>query len=491
MERLIPVLAGCALLGCKAGPVPDQLFGDPRLARLYDAFDDDRSDLGRYVALVGDLGGRRVLDVGCGTGVLALMLADRGMTVIGVDPAGASLDVARAKPGAQRVTWVEVGAAELPVVEDVDVVVMTGNVAQVFLDDDEWAAVLRRAAAVLGAGGHLVLETRDPDRRAWEEWTPVTTRRRIEDEVEGRVESWQQVTEVNSPFVSFENHFRFADGTDVCSTSTLRFRTREEIEQSLADAWLDLVEVRAAPDRPDRELVFVARKPADPRDHQDRGWRDLARIDADLESGRIDETQWHARVLRLIEPAYLAARTPHAQSGKGGDAAGWEHARRLVCDAIDRDGTFLDIGCANGLLMEDVQRWAAADGHDVEPHGIDISARLADLARARYPQWAARIHTANANGWTPPRRYDFVRTGLDYVPSASRPIYLQHLLDQVVAPGGRLIIGVHNLTRDDPVVDDLASWGHPVSGTSRRPHPRTALHYTIHWIDAPRTSPTP
>ena len=226
-----------------------------------------------------------MLDIGCGTGVLAHQLAERGFDVVGVDPAAASLAVARAKPGADGVRWVEAGATALPVTEDVDVAVMTGNVAQVFLDDEEWGAALRRAAARLGAGGHLVLETRDPERRAWEEWTPEATYLRTEDPVEGVVESWQQVVAVDLPLVSFETRFRFADGSVTTSPSTLRFRSREEVEQSLADAWLDLVEVRDAPDRPGRELVFVARKPEDPRDAQDRGWRDLARIDADLETG--------------------------------------------------------------------------------------------------------------------------------------------------------------------------------------------------------------
>jgi len=469
--------------------MPDRHFADPQLALLYDAFDAERSDLDLYVALVEQLGAHRVLDIGCGTGVLALMLADRGIDVIGVDPAVASLNVARAKPGSERVTWVEADATHLPVTEDIDVVLMTGNVAQVFVEEEEWAAVLRRAAAVLRTGGHLVFETRDPARRAWEEWTPEATSQRIEHEREGVVEAWQQVIEVDLPFVRFESRFRFADGTQACSPSTLRFRTRDEIAQALADAWLDLVEVRAAPDRPGRELVFVVRKPADERDHQDRGWRDLACIDADLASGRIEEAQWHERVLALLEPAYLSATTPHAQSGKGGDAAAWEYARRLVCDAIHRDGTFLDIGCANGLLMEDLQRWAVADGHAIEPYGVDISAGLADLARVRCPKWADRIHTANANGWMPPIRYDFVRTGLDYVPAASRQAYLQHLMDHVVAPGGRLIIGVHNLAEDDPLADDLARWGHPANGVSRRTHALPELTYTIHWIDAPAELP--
>ena len=86
--------------------MPDATFDDARLAALYDPLDPDRSDLDAYVALVDELGARSVLDIGCGTGVFALLLAARGCDVVGVDPAGASVDVARAKPGADAVRWV-------------------------------------------------------------------------------------------------------------------------------------------------------------------------------------------------------------------------------------------------------------------------------------------------------------------------------------------------------------------------------------------------
>ena len=48
--------------------------------------------------MVDELAARSVLDVGCGTGTFACLLAQRGIDVIGVDPAGASLDIARRKP---------------------------------------------------------------------------------------------------------------------------------------------------------------------------------------------------------------------------------------------------------------------------------------------------------------------------------------------------------------------------------------------------------
>lgn len=228
------------------------------LAQVYDAFDGERSDLDAYVDLVKDLRVGRVLDLGCGTGSLPVRLAAEGVRVIGVDPAAASLNVARAKDREGAVTWVEGDATTLPAVE-VDLVTMTGNVAQVFLTDDEWDSALQGVAGVLAPGGWLVFETRRPDRRAWEDWA-----RSAQPEVRdvagvGQVEQRFELTEVAPPFVSFRYTYLFArDGSEFSSDSTLRFRSREEIEQSLSSNGYTTTEVREAPDRPGREYVFVA-----------------------------------------------------------------------------------------------------------------------------------------------------------------------------------------------------------------------------------------
>jgi predicted TPR repeat methyltransferase len=47
-------------------------------------------------ALIAD-GSRRVLDVGCGTGIASALLADRGCTVLGVEVDARMAEVARAK----------------------------------------------------------------------------------------------------------------------------------------------------------------------------------------------------------------------------------------------------------------------------------------------------------------------------------------------------------------------------------------------------------
>lgn len=123
---------------------------------------------------------------------------------------------------------------------------------------------------------------------------------------------------------------------------------------------------------------------------KERGWRQVAAIDAALERGEIDEEGWHRAMADLIVPAYLAGQSPRAQSGHSGDEERWEGARRLILDAVDADGSFLDVGCASGHLMECVHRWAAEDGIRLEPWGLEISVELAALARDRLPRWAER-----------------------------------------------------------------------------------------------------
>jgi SAM-dependent methyltransferase len=212
----------------------------------------------------------------------------------------------------------------------------------------------------------------------------------------------------------------------------------------------------------------------------DGGAEIWAVIDAELASGRIDEEEWYRRVAAVVTPAYVGVDDPRAQSGHSGDEQRWEAARRPMLDAVDADGDFLDIGCANGYLMESVHRWAARDGYALEPYGVDISPELAALARRRLPQWADRIWVGNAASWRPPRRFDYVRTCLDYVPPGRAVDLVAHLL--AVAVKRRLILGVMNEAADRPwLADDL---GYPIAGRREWPKPSDPrVVRRVVWID--------
>jgi hypothetical protein len=127
----------------------------------------------------------------------------------------------------------------------------------VFVHDADWSATLAGVRRAVRDGGHLVFETRDPAARGWEEWRnqPSSIRQTAS---AGPVEFSVDLLDVELPLVSFRQTYRFlADGAVLTSDSTLRFRERREIEEDLAAAGFDVIDVRDAPDRPGRELVFI------------------------------------------------------------------------------------------------------------------------------------------------------------------------------------------------------------------------------------------
>jgi ubiquinone/menaquinone biosynthesis C-methylase UbiE len=95
-----------------------------------------------------------IVDVGCGTGTLAIALAAGGARVTGVDPDAEVLALARAKPGADAVQWREGGATALPLTEaSADRVVMSLMLHH--LGPEARRAALAEARRVLRQGGRL------------------------------------------------------------------------------------------------------------------------------------------------------------------------------------------------------------------------------------------------------------------------------------------------------------------------------------------------
>jgi SAM-dependent methyltransferase len=141
---------------------------------------------------------------------------------------------------------------------------------------------------------------------------------------------------------------------------------------------------------------------------------------------------WFAATKTLLETAYLAGEQPWRQSGFGLHTprtyAAWEAHRKPIADCIERSGSFLDIGCANGYPLECVLRWTAERGVTIEPYGLDLAQKFVALAQRLLPAYAGHFFVGNAWDWTPPRPFDYVRTELVYVPDALRAAYISRLL---------------------------------------------------------------
>ncbi len=250
--------------------VPLTWTQDSRLAALYDTECAGRSDHDFYLDLADRLSAHRVTDIGCGTGVLAVDLAARGHVVIGLDPAGPMLDIARRRCGGERVSWVQ-GYADALADRAADLVVMEGHVAQYFVTDQEWETVLRHAHRVLAPGGHVAFESRNPGRRAWESWTPQASRATYPHPDAGTFESWVDVERVagddggeQGPVVTHRGHSILPDGTRLSAPETLRFRWLDTLTGSLERAGFTVQDAygdwdRSPVDADCPELILVAR----------------------------------------------------------------------------------------------------------------------------------------------------------------------------------------------------------------------------------------
>jgi SAM-dependent methyltransferase len=176
------------------------------------------------------------------------------------------------------------------------------------------------------------------------------------------------------------------------------------------------------------------------------------------------------RKLDALERSYLAETDPIRASGFGGGPKRWRAEREPLLDAVTHDGDILDVGCANGYLLECLVRWGSERGRILIPHGVDRSAALIELARDRLPDFAENLHVGDAWTWAPPREYDYVYALHDCVPLEYLAQYIARLFERAVMVGGRLIVGAYGSRssglRPYDVTGFLRSQGYEVLGRS-------------------------
>lgn len=230
----------------------------------YDELNPADRDYRFYAALAASAGASSAVDLGCGTGTLALMLAAGGASVTGVDPDPEMLRVARSKDQEGRVDW-RLGHSDVIDPGSAEFAVMSGHVAQVFAEDGAWLAALRDLHAALVPDGLLAFESRNPGARAWEAWTRELTLRTVETPG-GAVEFWHETAAVDLPLVSYDTLTRnLRTGEAATSRDLLAFRDERALRASLEHVGFRVDHVYGDWDRSPAtaaspELIVIARK---------------------------------------------------------------------------------------------------------------------------------------------------------------------------------------------------------------------------------------
>lgn len=240
------------------------MFTDLTLAALYDNLNPWGPGDDFYLGLVRQA--RSVLDIGCGTGRLLRKARAEGHQgrLMGLDPAAAMLVQARrARPD---VEWV-LGDTRVRCWErEFDLAVMTGHAFQELVGDEEIRSCLRAVRAALGADGRFVFETRNPDARAWERWSPDRVYE-ITDPDGAPVRVWHEVRQpLHRGRVRFTETYEGEGWPEPrVSHSVLRFLDRETLDGFLGEAGLAVVERYGDWDRGPvtpkaPEIITVARR---------------------------------------------------------------------------------------------------------------------------------------------------------------------------------------------------------------------------------------
>jgi 2-polyprenyl-3-methyl-5-hydroxy-6-metoxy-1,4-benzoquinol methylase len=239
--------------------MPDLHYEHPDLAALYDIDCGWSEDRDFYLSLASKPP-QRVLDLGCGTGLICDAYAALGHDVTGADPAPAMLEIARHKPHGEDINWVLSTAQDFRSTKRFDLIIMTSHAFQVLLEDDDIRAAFDMVRAHLAPSGRFVFESRNPAIDWFGRWNSSH-----EVKTDGRSVTYtlRSLYRDNNK-LTFEQRYDF-DGQSLTSRSELLFLTCEGIQSRLRASGLRVESVfgnwQSEPFDPatSHEMIFSAR----------------------------------------------------------------------------------------------------------------------------------------------------------------------------------------------------------------------------------------
>lgn len=195
---------------------------------------------------------------------------------------------------------------------------------------------------------------------------------------------------------------------------------------------------------------------------------------------------------RQVYRRFLSCKTELQRSCWGGTPEGWRRAREVILKAVRRDGSFLDVGCANGVLVRDLRRWAREKGIALRPYGIDLLEEFIPEARQKNPKFKNNFFAAEMMAFKTREKFTYIRVE-NYGPYRSPESFFRKYLGMLEADG-RLIITHYDHEKDqfaalkDYYRNNESRFRYSLVGTAEVP--RTTL---VLWMEraAPETGTVP
>ncbi len=240
-------------------------FSDSRLVDIYDIVNPLGEETRFYVELAVSRHVSKICDIGCGTGLLSYEFIRRGIEIIGADPFEPMLNKAKQRYSGNLATWL-LGNSEQISHAQADMAIMTGHVAQFYLDENDWNRNLGALHTALKPNAILAFESRNPNVTPFQDWPSTASHRRLTAPGIEDIEWWAENFATAGNKIKYEIHYLFTKSKqEIVSVNELIFRTYDDLVHSLAENGFKVENVYGnwnknilQADSP--EMIFVAKR---------------------------------------------------------------------------------------------------------------------------------------------------------------------------------------------------------------------------------------
>lgn len=212
---------------------------------VYDQINRWGKDDDFFLELLKKTNVKKIADLGCGTGRLTSQFARAHYQITAIDPNKEAIEYAKNKEYPGEVSWI-VGDSSYLQTNTYDAVIMTANVAQVFLTDKSWQLVISDVYRALKPGGSFIFDSRNPLAKEWEKWEIDKTPDVATNQENGEpLEIWTEYEGFIEDVYTFYETVKNPRTNEVIvqEKMELKFRTQEEIHKSLKQVGFSEVQV--------------------------------------------------------------------------------------------------------------------------------------------------------------------------------------------------------------------------------------------------------
>lgn len=183
------------------------------------------------------------LDIACGTGRLAIPMAQKGLNVVGLDASGPMLNLARKKAKGLSIQWIQGDMCAFHLSKTFDLIIIGGNAFQALVSEEDQKRALKCIREHLKPTGLLAFNTRNPQASDFKTSTEFEFWHSFQDSQGENVEVYgKQEADVSRQIVTYVTKRVWKD-RETNTSLQLRFTSYQQLKNLLGQTGFEVCEV--------------------------------------------------------------------------------------------------------------------------------------------------------------------------------------------------------------------------------------------------------